>query len=59
VDSTVIDSAQETYLGIQEVNRYSQEEDEHEEGEQLVTEVRCWAHSDDANLGLTTMYAVR
>ena len=30
----------ETYLGVQEVDRDAQQEDEHEEGEQLVIQVR-------------------
>jgi hypothetical protein len=29
-----------TYLGVQEINRNSQEEDEHKQGEQLVQRVR-------------------
>jgi hypothetical protein len=34
------DSTVDTYLGVQEVDRNAQEEDEHEQGKQLVRRIR-------------------
>lgn len=58
MDSAIIGFA-ESYLGVQEVNWDSQEEDEHEEGEQLARRVRYRESSRNASAQLTTMYAVR
>ena len=48
-----------TYLGVQEVDWNAQEEDENEQGKQLVRQIRHWEQPSDPSLRLTTIYAVR